>query len=104
MAKKKRRAQYDAWHPGLESELPREYLPLSTMFRPENVSTGVAKAFELSEYCGLPAYELVAFRPERLIMHEVLIHVTAGISVPDARDYEELGRNIRVIAATILNR
>lgn len=104
MAKAKRRAQYDAWHPGLESELPREYLPLSTMFRPENVSTGVAKAFELSEYCGLPAYELVAFRPERLIMHEVLIHVTAGISVPDARDYEELGRNIRVIAATILNR
>lgn len=101
---KPRAGKYDAWHPGLESELPREYLPLSTMFRPENVTTSVAKAFELSEYCGLPAYELVAFRPERLTVHEVLIHVTAGISVPDARDYEELGRNIRAIAATILNR
>ncbi len=95
---------YDAWNPGLESELPREYLPLSTVFRDENVSTSVAKAYELSEYCGLPAHELVAFCADRLIVHEVLIHVTAGISVPDGRDYEELGRNIRGIAATILNR
>src|SRR5262245_52275679 len=53
--------QFDAWNPGLESELPREYFPLSTVFRGENVSTGIAKAHELSEYCGLPAHELVAF-------------------------------------------
>jgi len=104
MTAKTRPQEFDAWNPGLESELPREYLPLSTVFRTENVSTSVAKAYELSEYCGLPAQELVAFRADRLIAHEVLIHVTAGISVPDARDYEELGRNIRAIAATILNR
>jgi hypothetical protein len=54
---------YDAWNPGLESELPREYLPLATVFRSENVSTSIAKAQELSEYCGLPTHELVAFRP-----------------------------------------
>lgn len=101
---KRRKRGDDAWNPGLESELPREYLPLSTMFRPENVSTSVSKAYELAEYCGLPGYELVALRPERLIMHEVLIHATAAISVPEGRDYEELGRNIRAIAATILNR
>jgi hypothetical protein len=95
---------YDAWNPGLESELPREYLPLSTVFRSENVSTSAAKAQELSEYCGLPAHELVAFRPARLIVHEVLIHVTTGISVPDEREYEDLGRNFREIAAIILNR
>src|SRR6476659_3356458 len=99
-----RTTEYDAWNPGLESELPREYLPLSTVFRSENVSSSVAKAHELSEYCGLPAHELVAFRPDRLIVHEVLIHVTTGISVPDEREYEDLGRNFREIAATILNR
>src|SRR5512146_155547 len=95
---------YGAWNPGLDSELPREYLPLATIFRSENVSTSIAKAFELSDYCGLPAHELVAFRPERLIVHELLIHVTTGISVPDGRDYEDLGRNFRGIAATILDR
>jgi hypothetical protein len=93
-----------AWDPGLQSELPREYLPLSTIFRAENVSTNAAKAYELSNFCGLPTEELVAFRVERLIVHELLIHVMSGIAVPDGRDYEDLGRNFREIAATILNR
>jgi len=30
-------AKYWAWNPGLESQLPRQYLPLSTIFRAENV-------------------------------------------------------------------
>jgi hypothetical protein len=97
-------AEYGPWNPGLESELPREYLPLSTMFKSENVSTSIAKARELSDYCGLPVHELVAFRADRLIVHELLIHVTTSIGVPDGRDYEDLGRNFREIASTILNR
>lgn len=97
-------AKYSAWNPGLQSQLPREYLPLSTIFCAENVATTVAKAYELSDFCGLPADELVAFRVERLIVHELLIHVTTGIAVPDGRDYEDLGINFRKIAATILNR
>jgi hypothetical protein len=97
-------AEYSAWNPGLQSQLPREYLPLSTIFCAENVETPVAKAYELSDFCGLPADELVAFRVERLIVHELLIHVTTGIAVPDGRDYEDLGINFREIAATILNR
>src|SRR5450631_4745594 len=97
-------AEYGAWNPGLESELPREYLPLSTIFRSENVSTGIAKAHELSDYCGLPMDELVAFRADRLIVHELLIHVTTSVAVPDGRDYEDLGRNFREISSTILNR
>jgi len=99
-----RPAEYDAWHPGLESELPREYWPLSTMFRSENVSTSVAKAHELSDYCGLPVHELVAFRAERLIVHELLIRVTAKLSVPDGTKYRDLGANFRAIASTILNK
>ena len=95
--------EHSAWHPGLESELPRELFPLSTMFRPENVSTGIAKAHELSDYCGLPLYDLVAFRVERLIVHELLIRVTAGVSVPDGTKYVDLGTNFREIAANILD-
>ena len=41
---------------------------------------------------------------ERLIIHELLVHVTTGISVPDGLDDEDLGKNFRGIAATILNR
>jgi len=95
---------FGPWHPGLESELPRELLPLATVFRPENVSTSLAEAFELSDYCGLAPQELVAFRPERLIIHELLVRVTAGLSVPDGGDYEDLGRNFREIASTILTK
>jgi hypothetical protein len=94
-------ADGDPWHPGLESELPRALLPLATVFRPENVATSVAKALELSDYCGLPPQELVAFRAERLIVHELLVRVTAGVTVPDGTDYEDLGRNFREIASTI---
>jgi len=96
--------KHSAWNPGLDSQLPREYLPLATVFRDENVTTSAAKAYELSDFCGLPAEELVAFRVERLIIHELLVHVTTGIAVPDGRDDEDLGKNFRGIAATILNR
>jgi len=97
-------ADCNAWNPGLESELPREFLPLATVFRPENVATSLAKAHELADYCGLPPHELVAFRPERLIVHELLVRMTASLAVPDGTDYEDLGRNFRDIASTILNR
>jgi hypothetical protein len=96
--------KHSAWNPGLESQLPREYLPLATIFRAENATTTAAEAYELSDFCGLPAEELVAFRVERLIIHELLVHVTAGIAVPDGLDDEDLGKNFRGIAATILDR
>ncbi|HLH89389.1 MAG TPA: hypothetical protein VKX28_13130 [Xanthobacteraceae bacterium] len=97
-------AREGAWNPGLESELPRELLPLATVFRSENVSTSLAEAFELSDYCGLPPHELVAFRPERLIVHELLVRVTGGLAVPDGTTYEDLGRNFRAIASTVLDK
>ncbi len=94
--------EYGAWNPGLESQLPRRYLPLSTLFNPDNVSIGIAKAHELADYCGLPVQELVAFRPERLIVHELLISVTINLSVPDGTRYATLGENFRAMASTIL--
>ena len=89
------------WNPGVVSELPRHYLPLSTMFRPENVAISMAKAQELSDFCGLPDHTLVAFRADRLIVHELLIRVTADIAVPDGSRYADLGINFREIASTI---
>jgi hypothetical protein len=95
---------FGPWNPGLTSEIPREFLPLSTMFRPECVSTPIKEAYELSDFCGLPANQIVAFRPERLIVHELLIRVTADLAVPDGPNYGDLGINLRSMTATILEK
>ena len=91
------------WNPGIVSQLPREYLPLETLFRAENVETGIAEAHELADFCGLPAYELVRLRAGRLAVHELLIRVTADLSVPDGTRYVDLGLNFRAIAGRILD-
>lgn len=90
------------WNPGIKSSLPSKYLPLSTMFRPENVFTSVETASELSDFTGLPIQQLTFFRPERLIVHELLIRVSADIFVSDGSKYEDLGVNFRSVVNTIL--
>lgn len=90
------------WNPGLDSHLPRELLPLSTMFWPANVLTSIEKAEELHDLTGLPIHGLVAFRPERLLLHELLIRVTADLSVPSGSRVEDLGINFRQITNAIL--
>ena len=91
----------DAWNPGIQSSLPAEFLPLSTMFRPENVFTSIESATELSDFTGLKLHEVVRFRPERLIVHELLIRVSADIFISDGSKYEDLGCNFRKAASTI---
>lgn len=93
---------HDAWNPDIRSTLPSRYLPLSTMFRPENVYTTIDTANELHGFTGLPVQELICFRPERLIVHELLIRVSADIFVSDGSRYEDLGVNFRRVVATIL--
>lgn len=92
------------WNPGIRSELPSRLLPLSTLFRPENVFTPIAEAGERRDLVGLSLEELVAFRPERLAVHEVLIRVTADLSVPDPEgaSVADLGINFRRMTHTIL--
>jgi hypothetical protein len=75
---------------------------LCTVFRPENVFTSLAQADELHDLTGLDASELVAFRPGRLTLHEVLIRVTADLSVPDGTRIEDLGINFRRMTRAIL--
>jgi hypothetical protein len=97
-------AEYGPWNPGIRSQLPPALLPLATIFRPDNVFTSVEEAHERSAFTGLEPEDLVTFRPERLVVHELLIRVTGDISVPDGPNYEDLGINFRRIAETILSR
>ncbi len=92
------------WNPGLESQIPRDILPLSTMFRSGNISNDFDEAYELSDFTGISPFDLVAFRPERLIAHEMLIRVTADLTVPDGPNYEDLGINLRGMVQTVLEK
>jgi hypothetical protein len=94
--------RFGPWNPGIASQLPRELLSLSTMFRPENVRTSVAQAEELRDLTGIDLFDLVAFRPERLALHELLVRVTADLAVPSGARVEDLGINFRRIVNTLL--
>lgn len=90
------------WNPGIQSQLPVELRALCTIFRPENVCTPVAGAIELQSLTGFALGELVAFRPQRLVLHEVLVRVTADLSVPDGSRIEDLGINFREMTRRLL--
>ena len=90
------------WNPDIKSTLPVDYLPLSTLFRPENVFTSIETATELRDFSGLTIQQLICFRPERLVVHELLIRVSADIFVSDGSKYEDLGVNYREIVDSIL--
>ncbi|MFC6671502.1 hypothetical protein ACFQDL_16575 [Marinobacterium aestuariivivens] len=57
---------------------------------------------EVAQQVGLPQEELVAFRPERLVVHELLVRVTADIVVLEGEDETGLGVHFREIAEKIL--
>jgi hypothetical protein len=93
---------FGPWNPGIESEIPDAIRHLSTFLRPENVFTSPSAARELRDFTGLDLPDVVAFRPERLALHELLIRVTADLSVPDGVRIEDLGINFRHITRTVL--
>ncbi|HTL74758.1 MAG TPA: hypothetical protein VL654_00455 [Casimicrobiaceae bacterium] len=93
---------FGPWNPGILSEIPDAIRHLSTFLRPENAFTTIAAARELRDFTGLELADIVALRPERLALHELLIRVTADLSVPDGVRIEDLGINFRQITRTIL--
>ncbi|SIT15895.1 hypothetical protein [Paracoccus saliphilus] len=95
--------RFDAWNPGLKSELPSELLPEVTLYRPENSETRYREAKQAAEFCGLRPEDMIAFKPERLAIHDVLIRVTTELFVPDGPNYEDLGINLRNMASRILD-
>ncbi|HEY2781042.1 MAG TPA: hypothetical protein VGI90_09700 [Steroidobacteraceae bacterium] len=97
-------ADHGPWNPGVESQTPGELRHLATIFRPENVFTSFAAATELRGLTGFDLNELVAFRPQRLALHELLVRITADFAVPDGTRIEDLGLNFREIARLLLSR
>ena len=94
-------SKYHAWNPGLSSNLPTRLLPLITLFRPENSDVGYQQAKEAADFSGLAVDQLCALKVERLVAHEVLIRVTADLSVPDGPSYEYLGLQLRGMVDSI---
>ncbi len=94
---------YSAWNPGLESDIPAAYQTLETIYQQVNVSTSIEDVSELSKLTGLSHEELVLFKAERLMVHELLIRVSADIVVDEGDDERGLGRDFRIIANTILH-
>ena len=95
---------FGPWHPGLQSRVPRAIAHLATIFRPENVFTSLTSAQELADLTGIGVADLVVFRPERLVLHEVLVRVMADFSVADGPKIEDLGINFRAIVRILLTK
>ncbi len=96
--------EFGPWNPGIESQVPGRLRHLITIFRPDNAFADYAKAREVADLTGLPVTELVALRPQRLALHELLVRVTADFSVPDGAKIEDLGINFRKIVRALLLR
>ncbi|PCI55907.1 MAG: hypothetical protein COB36_03675 [Alphaproteobacteria bacterium] len=95
--------EYDAWNPGVLSSIPKEYMHLSSCFRPENVFTSIDDAFEFAKLTGLKAERVVACRPERLIVHETFVRVMADINIQEGHEYQDLGIRYRETVKTLLD-
>src|SRR6201992_1572542 len=96
--------EYGPWNPGIQSQIPLELRHLSTLFRPESGFTSVAAATELRLLTDLPLSEWWTIRPERLMLHELMIRVMADFSVPDGSRIGDLGINFREMTRRLLER
>jgi hypothetical protein len=95
---------YSAWNPGIESEIPPAYRELETIYNPENVFTTLAEVNELAAETGISPEELISFRPHRLVLHELIVRITADIVVLEGEYEEDLGINFRTIARKIFSK
>lgn len=97
-------SKYNAWNPGVGSDIPPHLRPLITLFSVNNSKVSFVEATEAAEFCGLKASQMCEPSLERLIIHELLIRVTGDISVPDGPNYEDLGISLRSITDQILSK
>ena len=97
-------SHFGPWNPGIRSPVPEALRRYCTIFLPDNVFTSLRTAVELHDLTGLEMSELVAFRPRRLMLHELLIRVTADLGVPDGERIEDLGINFRQMTRVLLAR
>ena len=97
---------FGPWNPGISSHLTPELWRMCTIFAAGNVFTTFEQAVELRDATGLPLTSLVAWRPERMVLHEVLVRVTSDYEVPDppGADVPSLGVNFRKMTRAVMER
>ncbi|WP_211252204.1 DEAD/DEAH box helicase family protein [Marinobacterium jannaschii] len=95
-------ANFSAWNPGIETEIPAAYLGYKTIACSANVESDIADIEELKQLTGLNYEELVAFKPQRLVLHELIVRVTADLVVLEGELEEDLGKNFRRMTLQIL--
>ena len=93
--------QFHAWNPGIDSRIPSRLNHRITLFAPENSLVTFDAAKEASRFCGLEMSKLVDLTAERMVVHELLVRVTADLSVPDGPSYEYLGLSLRGMVETL---
>jgi len=96
--------EFGPWHPGILSQIPHALRPLTTLFRAQHSYTSHAQAEELHGLTGIPITELARLRPERLALHELLVRITADLSISDGPRVEDLGIVYRQMADRLLAR
>ncbi|MCP4766665.1 MAG: hypothetical protein GY875_10365 [Gammaproteobacteria bacterium] len=94
---------YSAWNPGIVSEIPAAYRELETIYNPANVFTRLEDVNEQATEIGLSPEELIGFRPHRLVLHELIVRITADIVVLEGENEEDLGINFRNIANLVFS-
>jgi len=98
------RTASSAWNPGIESEIPPPFRELETIYDPANVFTSLNEVNELATETGLSPEELISFRPHRLVLHELIVRISADIVVLEGENEEDLGINFRNIARKIFSK
>lgn len=93
--------QHHAWNPGITSTIPPRLLPQITLYRPENALSDYQSVADAARASGLPLPRLALLTIDRLIIHELLVRVTADLSVPDGPNYADLGISLRGMVDTI---
>ncbi len=93
---------FNAWNPGLQSDIPSALLPKVTLYAPENADTTYRAAKDAADLCGRKPHEMAALKPSRLALHEIAIRVTADLHVQDGPNYEDLGISMRGMIDRIL--
>ena len=95
-------AQYSAWNPGIETQIPYQLRELETIYHPANVSSSIDEVNQLALETGLSPEELVVFKPDRLALHELIVRITANIVILEGRHEEDLGVNFRQVVHRIM--
>ena len=96
-------AQYSAWNPGIETQIPQELREQETIYHPANVSSSIDEVNQLALETGLSPEELVVFKPARLAMHELIVRINADIVILEGEHEEDLGINFRSVVHKIMD-